>query len=72
FQMGTKYGTIENENEIVTAGGRVISVVGISERSLEDAVSIAYKESEKIVYENKYFRRDIGSKQISNFKTSLN
>ena len=72
FQMGTKYGTIENENEIVSAGGRVISVVGISERSLEDAVSIAYKESEKIVYENKYFRRDIGSKQISNFKTSLN
>ncbi len=58
-------GTISDRENILTAGGRVISVVGISRKSLEEAVRIAYENADKINFENKYFRRDIGFRQRS-------
>lgn len=70
FQSGTKFG--KDKTEILSNGGRVISVVGISEKSLEDAVRLTYENTELIKFENKYFRKDIGFRQISNSKESVN
>jgi phosphoribosylamine--glycine ligase len=60
FHAGTKY----RNGDIVSAGGRVLNVVGKSEKSLKDAVSNGYKNVELINFENKYYRTDIGSKGI--------
>lgn len=49
---------------IFSNGGRVLSVVGISDYSLEDAVKNTYKGVDKINFENKYYRRDIGYRQL--------
>jgi len=62
FHSGTKYG--KDINEVVTNGGRVISVAGISDKSLTEAVKIAYENADKIKFENKYNRKDIGFSQI--------
>lgn len=70
FQSGTKSG--KDNNEILSNGGRVISVVGISEISLADVVALAYKNSELISFDNKYFRKDIGYRQISNLNETVN
>ncbi|MEO8446875.1 MAG: phosphoribosylamine--glycine ligase [bacterium] len=55
---GTKYG--DNNEEILSNGGRVLSVVGVSEKSAEDAVRIAYEGVEKISFEGMYYRKDVG------------
>lgn len=60
FQSGTK----SEDGKILSDGGRVLSVVGISEKSLEDAVKNAYESADRISFENKYFRRDIGFRQL--------
>jgi phosphoribosylamine---glycine ligase len=62
FHAGTKFE--DNKSEILSNGGRVLNVVGISESSLEDAIKIAYENAEKINFENKYFRKDIGKKTL--------
>jgi phosphoribosylamine--glycine ligase len=55
FHAGTK----QENNEVLTNGGRVISLTGMG-RSMEDALSSSYSASEKVNFEKKYFRRDIG------------
>ncbi len=57
-------GTEQRDGKLVTAGGRVLSVVGLSEDSLESAINTAYKAAAKITFEGITFRRDIG-KQIT-------
>ncbi|MGL5381098.1 phosphoribosylamine--glycine ligase [Clostridium sp.] len=42
-----------------TSGGRVLSVIGIGE-TIEEARKEAYKNIEKVNFEGKYFRNDIG------------
>ncbi|MDR1257056.1 MAG: phosphoribosylamine--glycine ligase [Spirochaetaceae bacterium] len=49
---------------LVTSGGRVLSVSATSD-TLEQAVSDAYRAIEKIQFENKYFRTDIGGKGLT-------
>ncbi|MBS1518745.1 MAG: phosphoribosylamine--glycine ligase [Bacteroidetes bacterium] len=66
FHSGTVYGS--NGSDIVTNGGRVLSVVGISDVSLEDAVSAAYRNAGRIEFEYKYNRTDIGFRQIKSIK----
>lgn len=61
FQSGTK----KTGNEIFTDGGRVLSVTGISNTSLSDAAKTAYENADKIKFENKYFRKDIGFRQLN-------
>ena len=56
FHAGTKFG--EN-GEILTNGGRVLGVSALGE-TLVDARANAYKASELISFDNKYFRHDIG------------
>lgn len=51
-------GTAESSGEIVTAGGRVMTVVGRGE-TLAAALDFAYMGCSLIDFEGKYFRRDI-------------
>lgn len=62
FHSGTKYGI--NENEILTNGGRVLSVVCKSEISLNDAVAKCYSNIDKIKFDNKYYRKDIAYRSL--------
>jgi phosphoribosylamine--glycine ligase len=59
FHSGTKK---SDNGEILTNGGRVLSVTGVSGDSLEKAVETAYQKVSEIDFENKYYRKDIGSK----------
>lgn len=59
FHSGTKQ---SGTGEAVTNGGRVLSVVSLSSTSMKDAIEKCYINVGKINFENKYFRRDIGSK----------
>lgn len=56
FHAGTKFG--EN-GEILTNGGRVLGVSALGD-TLVEARANAYKASELIAFDNKYFRHDIG------------
>lgn len=56
FHSGTAY----SGGKTVTAGGRVLSVVGLSEMSLEDAIVKAYEAISHIEFKNMYYRKDIG------------
>lgn len=52
-------GTAMKDGEIVTNGGRVIAVSSYG-KDKEEALRKSFTEAEKIVYKDKYFRRDIG------------
>ena len=53
-------GTALNENgEVVTAGGRVLCVTSYDD-DFREALKKSYANIEKISYEGKYCRRDIG------------
>lgn len=56
-------GTVKKDNEFYTAGGRAISVTGLGKTLLE-AKENAYQVCEKIEFEGRHFRRDIGDKGI--------
>jgi phosphoribosylamine---glycine ligase len=51
--------TKDAEEKFITSGGRVLHLVG-REETLEKARQMAYAEMEKIDFEGKYFRKDIG------------
>ncbi len=49
--------------KLLTNGGRVLGVTAIGD-TLKDAVDTAYSYVEKINFDNKYFRHDIGAKAL--------
>lgn len=51
------------DGKLLTNGGRVLGVTAMG-ASLADAVDKAYKELDKVSFDNKYFRRDIGAKAL--------
>jgi len=57
-------GTAEENGKLVTAGGRVLNVVG-SGPTLQDAIRNTYREIDKITFENAYYRSDIGVKGLA-------
>ncbi len=56
FHAGTRL----KDGVTVTAGGRVIAVSALGS-SLNQAIEIAYQNAEKINFQGKYYRRDIGN-----------
>ncbi len=55
FHAGTKI----HDDSILTSGGRVLAVTGLS-KTMEDALKKAYSGVEKIDFEGASYRRDIG------------
>lgn len=53
-----------SDGKLVTAGGRVLGVTATA-KTLAEAVSLAYKESDKVHFENAYRRSDIGARALS-------
>lgn len=52
-------GGITKNDKLVTSGGRVLSVIGVG-NTVEEARAKAYANVEKVEFEGKYFRTDIG------------
>lgn len=52
-------GTTAKAGEVLTNGGRVLAVTSLGD-SIEEAVAQSFESIDKIGYEGKYFRRDIG------------
>jgi len=63
FHAGTK----REGNKILTAGGRVLTVVGLG-NTLKEAKEKAYEGVSKIHFEGMYYRKDIGDKAFKYFK----
>ena len=57
-------GTASRNGDIITAGGRVLTVVGRG-TTFEEAIARAYAGVEQIQFDGMQFRRDIGRKAIS-------
>jgi phosphoribosylamine--glycine ligase len=58
-------GTVRNsEGELVTQGGRVLNVVSLAP-TLMAAADRAYRACEQVQCASKYYRRDIGARQIA-------
>ena len=55
FHAGTSF----NNNKMVTSGGRVLSIVS-SGKTMKEALNKSYKNIDKINFEGKTFRKDIG------------
>ena len=55
FHAGTKTA----DNEVVTAGGRVISVSSYG-NSMKEALDLSYKNAKIIQFDKKYYRKDLG------------
>ena len=54
-------GAKEKDGKVVSGGGRVLGVVSRA-KTLKEAIEKAYTASEKVHFENAYYRRDIGRK----------
>ncbi|MEH2350431.1 MAG: phosphoribosylamine--glycine ligase [Nostoc sp.] len=61
FHAGTK---LNQQQEIVTDGGRVLNITGIGE-NFEQAIAQAYAAIKYIQFEGIYYRRDIGHRVVS-------
>ncbi len=53
-------GAKAKDNVLVTAGGRVLGITATGS-TLKEAIDKAYKQTEKVTFENAYFRKDIGA-----------
>jgi phosphoribosylamine---glycine ligase len=52
-------GTTEKDRKIVTNGGRVMAISSYG-NTKEEALAVSFANAQKIQYQGKYFRRDIG------------
>ena len=52
-------GTQRKDDRILASGGRILGITGLGD-DFEKAIARAYQATEKVCFENMYFRRDIG------------
>ncbi|SMG33853.1 phosphoribosylamine--glycine ligase [Marivirga sericea] len=52
-------GTADENNEVITAGGRVLAITGMGD-TLDMALKNAYAGANKVCWEDLYYRKDIG------------
>ncbi|HET8861483.1 phosphoribosylamine--glycine ligase [Marivirga sp.] len=52
-------GTAQKNNEVITAGGRVLAITGMGD-NLEIALKNAYAGANKVCWDDIYYRKDIG------------
>lgn len=55
FHAGTKV----IDNKVVTNGGRVLAITSLG-KNFREALALSYQNAEKIQFEGKYYRKDIG------------
>lgn len=60
-------GTAIKDNKLVTSGGRVLGVTALG-NTIEDALKKSYEAVDKINFENKHYRTDIGQKALNALK----
>ena len=60
-------GTKMQNGKLVTAGGRVLGVVGVG-KDLQAALDKAYEGCAKIHFDGAFFRKDIGQKGLAKCK----
>lgn len=60
-------GTAVKDGKLVTAGGRVLGVTALG-KDLQQALDTAYSAVDKIDFENKHFRKDIGQRALRALK----
>ncbi len=56
-------GAALKDGKLVNAGGRVLGVVGKGD-TLQDAIQTAYQRTQKVHFENAYYRKDIGKRAL--------
>jgi phosphoribosylamine--glycine ligase len=56
-------GTAKKDDDIVTAGGRVLGVTALG-NSIKDAIDRAYDAVKKISFDGAYYRKDIGHRAL--------
>lgn len=52
-------GTADKGGAVVTNGGRVLAITSYG-ADIKEALATSYRNAEKIQYEGKYYRKDIG------------
>jgi phosphoribosylamine--glycine ligase len=57
FHSGTKW--LPDQEQVVTNGGRVVAVTSLG-GSMHEALKLSYQNAERIDFEKKYYRRDLG------------
>ena len=60
-------GTAEKDGALVTAGGRVLNVVGVA-KDIPAAVQKAYAGVEKISFDGAHYRKDIAHRALERLK----
>ena len=53
-------GTAQKGDDVVTSGGRVICATSLAP-TMQEAMAKSFEAVERLSYEGKYYRRDIGS-----------
>ena len=62
-------GTAQDDGDVVTNGGRVLNVTALG-ADLHAALDRAYAAAEKIHFDGKYARRDIGHRALARLTTT--
>ncbi len=57
-------GTMQSDGKLISSGGRVLGVVAISD-SINQSIEASYLLTQKISFDNMYYRKDIGENEIS-------
>jgi phosphoribosylamine--glycine ligase len=60
FHAGTKR---NDAGELITAGGRILAITSLG-KDLQSALTLSNKNAEKITFENKQYRKDVGKDLI--------